>query len=62
MITDSLNCPACEKNLEPGFLYVRGIGSALFWSQHGDTGMMSRKNLSRSGSTKSARPAPAPRR
>ncbi len=45
MKNSSLNCPACERNLEQGFLYVRGIGSALFWSEHGDTGMMSRKNL-----------------
>jgi len=41
----NLKCPSCGTNLEPGFLYVRGVGGALFWSEHGDTGMMSRKNL-----------------
>jgi len=45
MSTQDLKCPACERLLDPGFLYLRGIGAALFWSERGDTGMMSRKNL-----------------
>lgn len=45
MPDSELKCPSCETGLEPGFLYLRGIGSALFWSEHGDTGIMSRKNL-----------------
>jgi hypothetical protein len=45
MSTNDLKCPACEQHLEQGFLYLRGIATALFWSEHGDTGMMSRKNL-----------------
>lgn len=45
MTNSELRCPSCETILEPGFLYLRGIGGALFWSEHGDTGMFSRKNL-----------------
>lgn len=45
MASNSIRCPECEGDLEKGFLYVRGIGAALFWSNRGDTGLMSRKNL-----------------
>jgi hypothetical protein len=38
-------CPSCESDLEDGYLYARGLGAALFWSHHGDTGIWSRKNL-----------------
>ena len=38
-------CPSCKKDMESGFLYVRGFGSALFWSGAGDTGFLSRRGL-----------------
>jgi hypothetical protein len=40
-----MNCPACGKELESGFLYVRGVGGALFWSRTKDVGFLSRKGL-----------------
>ena len=45
MASSNIKCPACEGDLEKGFLYVRGIGSALFWSKRGDTSLISRKEL-----------------
>jgi len=45
MTNSDLKCPSCETGLEPGFLYLRGIDGALFWSARGDTGMLSRKRL-----------------
>ena len=45
MATNELGCPECKGNLEQGFVYVRGIGAALHWSESGNTGFMSRKNL-----------------
>jgi len=38
-------CPLCSSLLDRAFLYVRGISTALFRSSHGDTGLLSRKNL-----------------
>ena len=45
MTADSKQCPTCEGPLEAGFVYVRGISTALFWSQRGDTGLLSRQGL-----------------
>lgn len=45
MTDDSLKCPSCDTVLEAGFVYLRGAFSALFWSDHGDTGMLSREHL-----------------
>ena len=41
----NLSCPACATKLEKGHLYVRGLAASLHWSSHGDTGVLSRKNL-----------------
>lgn len=40
-----MKCPKCEKKMEGGFVYVRGFGSALFWSQRKDARFWSRKGL-----------------
>jgi len=40
-----MKCPACSSDLGQGFLYVRGIGAALYWSDKGDAGFLSRKDL-----------------
>jgi len=40
-----MKCPSCGKDMEVGFLYVRGIGGSLFWSEANDTGFFSRRNL-----------------
>ena len=45
MASSTKSCPECKGHLEQGFVYVRGIGAAMFWSESGDTGLMSRKNL-----------------
>jgi hypothetical protein len=40
-----MKCPACNNEMEPGFLYVRGFGGSLFWSNSKETGFFSRKDL-----------------
>jgi hypothetical protein len=40
-----MKCPACERTLVNGFLYVRGVGGALFWGAAADVGFLSRKGL-----------------
>ena len=45
MTSVNAKCPSCDKGLEKGFLYVRGLGAALFWAKQGDTKLLSRKNL-----------------
>ena len=40
-----MKCPACNKDMESGFLYVRGFGGSLFWSNSKDTGFLSKKDL-----------------
>ena len=40
-----MKCPSCGENMEMGFLYVRGVGGSLFWSETEDTGFYSRRNL-----------------
>ena len=45
MSESTLNCPVCDGKLETGFLYVRGMFTALFWSDRADTGSLSRKHL-----------------
>ncbi|MGE5276633.1 MAG: PF20097 family protein [Acidobacteriota bacterium] len=40
-----MKCPSCDGGLEEGFLYVRGIGGALFWSSAKDVGFLSRQGL-----------------
>ena len=38
-------CPSCMKDMESGFLYVRGFGGALFWSEAGNISFFSRRGL-----------------
>jgi hypothetical protein len=40
-----MKCPSCVEEMEEGFLYLRGLGGSLFWSEHSDTGFFSRQNL-----------------
>ena len=40
-----MKCPSCGKEMEPGFLYVRGLGGSLFWSVAKDTRFFSRRGL-----------------
>ncbi len=40
-----MKCPACSSDLKEGFLYVRGIGAALHWSEKGDASFFSKKEL-----------------
>jgi hypothetical protein len=40
-----VKCPACSADLSEGFLYVRGIGGALFWSKSGTASFLSRESL-----------------
>ena len=40
-----MNCPTCAVEMKSGFLYVRGLGGALFWSESAETKVFSRKSL-----------------
>ena len=40
-----MKCPSCGRDLDQGFLYVRGLGSALFWSPDKETSFWSRLGL-----------------
>jgi len=40
-----MNCSECSKEMEKGFLYVRGFGAALLWSDRQDTSAVSRRGM-----------------
>ena len=40
-----MKCPACAGDMSDGFLYVRGIGGAMFWSTSGTGSFLSRNDL-----------------
>lgn len=40
-----MKCPECAGEMQRGYLYVRGLGGALFWSDKKDTGFFSRRGL-----------------
>lgn len=40
-----MKCSVCDQDLNPGFLYVRGVGGALFWSPDKDIHFWSRQGL-----------------
>ena len=40
-----MKCPSCGKEMELGFMYVRGLGGSLFWSETKDTRFFSRRDL-----------------
>jgi hypothetical protein len=40
-----MNCPECTKEMENGFLYVRGFGGSLLWGKMKDIGLLSRREL-----------------
>jgi len=40
-----MNCSECSKEMEKGFLYVRGFGAALLWSDRHDTSAVSRRGM-----------------
>ncbi len=40
-----LKCPKCDAQTENGFMYVRGLGAAIFWSMSDRTRFFSRKDL-----------------
>jgi hypothetical protein len=40
-----MNCSECNKEMEKGFLYIRGFGAALLWSDRHDTPAVSRRGM-----------------
>jgi hypothetical protein len=40
-----MTCSVCGGGMEQGFMYVRGIGGAVFWGGTRDVGFLSRKGL-----------------
>ncbi len=40
-----MNCPSCDKEMENGGLYVRGLGGSLFWSVKKSIPWFSRRDL-----------------
>jgi len=40
-----MKCPACGKDMDAGFMYVRGLGGALYWSKSKDARFFSRRGL-----------------
>ena len=44
-MASQMKCPACSSELRQGFLYVRGIGASLHWSEKGDASVLSKKEL-----------------
>ena len=40
-----MNCSECNEKMEKGFLYVRGFGAALLWSDRHDTSAVSRRGM-----------------
>ena len=40
-----MTCPECRNEMEAGYLYVRGLGGALFWGTTKNARFYSRRNL-----------------
>ena len=40
-----MTCPECKKEMDAGYLYVRGVGGALFWSAKKDIAFYKREGL-----------------
>lgn len=40
-----MKCSACERDMDQGFMYVRGLGGALFWSRNKEARFWSRQGL-----------------
>ncbi len=40
-----MKCPSCAAEMSEGFLYVRGIGGAMFWSGSETASFLSRQDL-----------------
>ena len=40
-----MNCWDCNRQMEKGFLYVRGFGASLLWSDRPDTSAVSRRGM-----------------
>ena len=40
-----MKCPSCSEEMSEGFLHVRGIGGAMFWSASGTGSFLSRNDL-----------------
>jgi len=40
-----MTCPSCSRDMTQGNIYVRGIGSSLFWSTDRNVRFGSRKGL-----------------
>ena len=40
-----MRCPACGKEMDAGYMYVRGLGGSLYWSKSKDTRFVSRRGL-----------------
>lgn len=40
-----MQCPACNSEMEKGYIYVRGLATALFWAKEKDIKLWSRKGL-----------------
>ena len=35
-----MTCPECKKEMDAGYLYIRGAGGALFWGITKDVGIL----------------------
>ena len=44
-MTTKPSCPRCGDPLEPGYLYVRGLGASVHWSTEPGKSFLSRKGL-----------------
>lgn len=40
-----MKCSECGKEMEAGYLYVRGVGGSLFWSADGNVRYPSKRTL-----------------
>ncbi len=54
-----MKCPECGNEMEKGYLYVRGLGVALYWGTQGDTSFLSRKGLQQIDLSKTSVVSPA---
>jgi hypothetical protein len=52
-------CAECRNEMQAGYLYVRGVASALFWGTKNDVSFFSRSDLIQIdlGTVSTARPA-----
>jgi hypothetical protein len=54
-----MKCPECGNEMEKGYLYVRGLGGALYWGTKGDTSFLTRSGLQQIDLSKASVVSPA---